>query len=139
MPETAWFKLCGQCRCFGNSPVSNGALSQSFQFLCGGDADVWSFVVVGPPLYGKLLRLLNAFDDMLVEPFISDGAIIAFDIRILSWPARLDVRQGDVLGCSQFHPFATAAFWAIIDSDHKRLTAPYYDLVQTADHTLGGQ
>ena len=70
-----------------------------FQFLCGylaTDAHVRAVVVVSPePLRGVILCLLDAFDDVLVEPFMPDGAVVALDLGVLLGLARLDVLNSD--------------------------------------------
>ena len=48
------------------------------------DAHIGPFVVIRPrPLRGEFLGLVDAFDDVLIEPFMPDGAVIALDIGIL--------------------------------------------------------
>lgn len=57
-----------------NDLCTKGTLSCPIrdQYLCGCDAavaHVWAAVGVGPePLRGEVLSLLEAFDDVLVEP-----------------------------------------------------------------------
>jgi hypothetical protein len=48
-------------------------------------------------LGGKVLGLLDAVDDVLVQPLVPDCAVIALDIGILLRLTRLDVRQGDAV------------------------------------------
>jgi hypothetical protein len=63
----------------GNPPIltrgSAVEFTRHFQFLCGRyapDAHVGPFVVVGPePLCSEFLRFLDAFNDVLVKPFMS--------------------------------------------------------------------
>ena len=51
-----------------------------------------ALVVVDPnPVCRKVLHLLDAAPDVLVQPVIPDSAVIAFDICVLLWFARLDV------------------------------------------------
>ena len=45
-----------------------------------------------------MLRLLDCFDDILIEPFMPNGSIIAFDISILLRLARLDMLDRSARG-----------------------------------------
>jgi hypothetical protein len=59
-----------------------------FQFHGGCDAPdvahVRAAVVVGPgPLRGEVLSLPDGFDDVLIEPFMQDGAVVALDVGVL--------------------------------------------------------
>ena len=44
---------------------------------------------------GVILCLLDGFDDVLVEPFVPDGAVVALDVSVLLGLAGLDVLDGD--------------------------------------------
>jgi hypothetical protein len=44
-----------------------------------------------------VLGLLNAVDDVLVQPFVPDRAIAAIDVSVLLRLIWLDVRQGDAV------------------------------------------
>jgi hypothetical protein len=44
-----------------------------------------------------VLSLFDAVDDVLVEPFLPDGAVIALDVGILLRLTGLDVCQGDAV------------------------------------------
>jgi hypothetical protein len=55
-------------------------------------------MVVGPePLGGNLLRLLDAFENVQVQPFVPNRPVVALDVGVLLGLAGLDVRQGDAL------------------------------------------
>ena len=68
-----------------------------------------------------------------------NGAVVALDIGILLWLARLDVVQGDALVLSPFHQLATDLLRTVVHPNGIWLAAPFNDLVQAADHTLGGK
>ncbi len=57
--------------------------------MCGCDAanaHVRAVVVVSPELLcGVVLCLLDAFDDVLIDPFVADGVVVALDIGVLLW------------------------------------------------------
>jgi len=54
-------------------------------------------LLLGPePFRGEVLCLLDAFDDMLVQPFMADRSVVALEIRVLLRLARLDVLDADV-------------------------------------------
>jgi hypothetical protein len=82
-----------------------------FQFLCGcyaADAHVRAVVVASPsPLRGVILRLLDAFDDLLVQPFVPNGAVVALDTGVLLGLAGLD---GNPMFLSPFHQRFTDVF-----------------------------
>ena len=82
-----------------NPPISNGLGSSSsrghVQFLGGSDTAVThilAIIVVSPELlHGEVLRLLDAFNDVLVQPLVSDGAVVALDVGVLLRLTRLDM------------------------------------------------
>ena len=44
-----------------------------------------------------ILSLLDAFNDVLVQPFVPDGAVAAFDVGVLLRLSGLDVLDGNPL------------------------------------------
>ena len=68
-----------------------------------------------------MLRLLDCFDDILIEPFMPNGSIIAFDISILLRLARLDMLDRDVAALGPFQKLATDVFRAVVDPNACRL------------------
>jgi hypothetical protein len=79
------------------------------------------------------------FDDVLVEPFMSDGAVVALDIGILLRLSGRDVAQGNSLRFGSSNQFATDIFRSIIHTNGERFAAPLDDLVQTADDAFSRQ
>ena len=86
---------------------------------------------------GEVLGLLYAFDDVLVEPLMPDGAIVALDIgprHCLSdqWRsngsmlglAGLDMLHGNPLFFGPFQQLFTDVFRAIVDPYGARLAPP---------------
>lgn len=63
------------------------------QFHCRGntaDAHIWAVIVVCPePLLGRVLSLLDALDEVLVQPFVPDRAIVALKEGVLLRQTRL--------------------------------------------------
>jgi hypothetical protein len=56
------------------------------------DANIRATVVVSPePLCGEVLGLLNAVDDVIIPPFMPDGAVVALDVGVLLGLTGLDV------------------------------------------------
>jgi hypothetical protein len=49
-----------------------------------------------------MLGLLNDVDDVSVQPFVPDGAVVALNVGVLLRLTRLDVRQDDALFLSPF-------------------------------------
>lgn len=56
-----------------------------------------------------MLCLLDCFDDILIEPFMPNGTIIAFDISILLRLARLDMLDRDVAALGPFQKLVTCS------------------------------
>jgi len=104
------------------------------------DRDVRAVVVISPkPLCGVTLRLLYAFDDVLIQPLVPDGAVVRLDVSVLRWLAGLDVLDGNPMFLSPFRQLFADVFRAIVDPDGSRLAAPFDNPFQTADHPLGRQ
>ena len=83
-----------------------------------------------------MLRLLDCFDDILIEPFMPNGSSIAFDISILLRLARLDMLDRDVAALGPFQKLVTDVFRAVVDPNACWLAAPFDDLVQAPDDAL---
>ena len=62
-----------------------------------------------------ILSLLDAFDDVLVEPFMSDGAVVALDIGVLLGLSGLDVQDGNPMFLGPDQQLFTDVFRAIVD------------------------
>ncbi len=63
-----------------------------------------------------ILCLLDAIDDLLIEPIMPDCAVVALDLGVLLWLAGLDFQNGDApfLGLSWKLPtdvFQAVACW----------------------------
>ena len=84
-----------------------------------------------------MLGLLDAFDDVLVEPLLPDSAVVTLDISVLLRLAGLDMLDGysQFLGPDQ--KLATDVFWAVINPNGALLAAPFDDPVQTANDPFG--
>lgn len=82
---------------------------------------------------------LDAFDDMLVQPFMVDRSVVAFDIGVLLWLAWLDVPDADVVRLSPRYQLAADIFGAVIDTNTCRFAPLFTNPVQAADHALGRQ
>ena len=88
----------------GNPPIFNGVhlyyLCGHFQFHAGcnaANAHVRAVVVVSPePLRGVILGLLDGFDDVLADPFVPDGAVVARDVGVLLRLVGLAALEGDL-------------------------------------------
>ncbi len=72
-----------------------------------------------------ILSLLNTFDDVLVEPFVPDGAVVALDICVLLGLTRLDMLDGDAPFLGPDQQLATDVFRAVIDPYGAWLAAPF--------------
>jgi hypothetical protein len=54
--------------------------------------------------------------DVLVEPFMRDGVVVAFDVGVLLWLSELDVLDGNSLLLCPFQQLAADVFRAITPS-----------------------
>ena len=77
-----------------------------------------------------ILSLLDAFDDVLVQPFVPNRPVVALDVSVLLGLAWLDVLDGNPMFLSPFSQRFTDVFGAIVDPDRARLAAPFYDPVE---------
>ena len=84
-----------------------------------------------------MLGLLDAFDDVLVEPLLPDSAVVTLDIGVLLRLAGLDMLDGysQFLGPDQ--KLATDVFWAVINPSGW-LAAPLDDAFQAANDPFCG-
>jgi len=64
-----------------------------------------------------ILGLLGTFDDVLVEPFVPDSAVVSLDIGVLLWLAGLDVLDCDPPFLGPFQQLATDVFRAVTPSE----------------------
>ena len=78
----------------------------------------------GPPL---------SFQRCSDQPFMSNCAVVSFDIGVLLRLAGLDVLDVDAHIFRPCHQLATDVFRAIIDPDCRQLPAPFDDPVQGAN------
>ena len=72
-----------------------------------------------------ILGLLDGFDDVLVQPFVSDGAVVTLDIDVLLRLAGLDVLDGDAPLFGPDQQLATDVFRAVVDPYRPWLPAPF--------------
>ena len=80
-----------------------------------------------------MLGLLDAFDDVLVKPFMPDGSVITLEICVLLGPARLDMLDLDVPLLGPFKKLLTDLFWAVVHPYALRLAPPFDDPVKAPD------
>ena len=112
-------------RCFGNPPIFNGAhpydFRDCFQFHGGGyaaDGHIGPVIVICPePFCGLILSLLYRFKDILVQPFVPNRAVVAFDIGVLLGLAGLDVFDGDTTPRCPLYQQAADIFGAVTPSE----------------------
>ena len=79
---------------------------------------------------GVILCLLDGFDDVLVEPFVPDGAVVSLDVGVLLRLAWLDVLDRNPMFFSPFSQGFADVFGAIVDPDRARLAPPFDDAVE---------
>ena len=82
---------------------------------------------------------LYGLKDILIQPLVTNGAVIAFDVRVLLGLARLDVFKPDVALLGPSHQRATDIFRTVLDTYRLRLTAPFNDLVRAAHNPFSRQ
>jgi hypothetical protein len=85
-------------------------------------------LILGIPLAGRRLAAvavkLDAFDDVLVQPFMPNRAVVALDLGVLMGLAGMDVEDGNSLSLSPFRQLFIDIFRAIIDQNAARLATP---------------
>lgn len=86
-----------------------------------------------------ILSLLDAFNDVLVQPFMSNGAVVAFDIGVLLRLTGLDVLYGNPMFLGPFHQFFADVFGAVVDPYGAGLATPFDDAVEAPYDALGWQ
>lgn len=114
---------------FGRSTARQGIAQQCTKGI----------VVCPEPLCGEVLYLLYVFDDVLVEPFVPDCAVVSLDVGVLLRFSGLDVLDGDTLLLSPFHELTTDIFRAIVHTNSARFSAPFDDTFQAPDDPFGWQ
>jgi hypothetical protein len=77
-----------------------------------------------------ILCLLDAFDDVLVQPFMSNRPVVALDICVLLGLPRLDVLDGDTLLLSPYSQLFADVFGPVIHPDRAWLSPPFYDAIK---------
>lgn len=87
--------LCG-CNAV-DSPLPDNGLRANYE------RDFRAVDVVSPvSLRGVILGLFDGFDDAMVEPYMSDGAVVALDVVVRLWPPGLGKLESDPLFLGQF-------------------------------------
>lgn len=120
--------------------VNGGRSSSYYQFLprCySGKGHIESFVVVSrKPLCRVLLHLLNTVKQILVQPVVTNSAIVALHIPIFLRVARLNttVLYAELFGpCSQN---TTDVFRAVVTPNAIRRGPPLNRLIERAPNPL---
>jgi len=72
-----------------------------------------------------VLCLLDGFDDVLVEPFMPDRAVVTLDVGVLLWLAGLDWLDGYAAFLGPDQQLATDVFRAVIDPNCAGFAAPF--------------
>lgn len=94
--------------------------------------------VVSPePLRGEALDLLYVFDDVLIQSFIPDRAVIALDVSVLLGLSGLDILDRNPMFFCPFQQFSTIIFRAIINPNCSWFSTSFDDPVQAADDPFG--
>ena len=83
-----------------------------------------------------MLCLLDGFDNVLIQPFMPNRSIIAFDIRILLWLSRLDMLDRDFVLFSPLQQLAAHVFRSVINPNAFWSSPPLDDPVQAPDDAL---
>lgn len=104
------------------------------------DAHVRAVVVVSPePLRSEVLGLLDGFNDVLVEPFVPNGAVVSLDVGVLLRLAGMDVLDRDALFLSPDQQLATDVFRAVVDPYGAGFSALFNDPIKAPYHPFGWQ
>ncbi len=71
-----------------------------------------------------VLGFLDRFDDVLVKPFVSDGAVVTLDIGVLLRLSWLDMLDDNPVFLSPNQQLTTDVFRAVVDPYGAGLAAP---------------
>ena len=100
-------------------------------------------MILGLPLAGRQLPAitvrLDPFDNVLVEPFVPNGAVVALDTGVLLGLSGLDMLDGNPMFLGPFRQLSTDVFRAIVHPNGAGLSAPFNDAVKAPDDSFGGQ
>ena len=88
---------------------------------------------------GEVLGRLDVFNDVLIQPFVPDRAVVALDAGVLLGLSGLDMLDGNPLPRRPFHQFDADVFRAIVDTNDAWFAAPFDDAFEAANDPLGGQ
>ena len=98
-------------------------------------AHVLAFVFVGPePTDGKVLDFIDAGEQVLIQPVIPHGAVVAFDIGMLLGLAGLEVGDRDALGLGPVGHELAEVFGAMVAADRPGFASPGHELIERPDH-----
>jgi len=100
-------------------------------------------VILGLPLAGRRLPAiavrLDAFDDVLVEPFMPNRAVVALDVGVLLWLSGLDALDSISLFLIPYQQLATDVLRSVVDLYGAWLAAPLDDPIEASGDAFGGQ
>ena len=85
---------------------------------------------------GLVLCRLDSFRDVLASPFITNGAVVTFDICIVLWVHWLSVFQPHTLRVNPSHQRFSGVFWAVTNTNSFRFATPFNDLIETSHDAL---
>ena len=86
-----------------------------------------------------MLCLLDAFDNVLIQPFMPNRSVIALNIRIVLRLSRLDMLDRDVVLFSPLQQLAANVLRSVINPNAFWSTPPLDDPVQASDNPLSRQ
>src|SRR5579863_632263 len=95
-------------------------------------------VIVVPPRFDDLTRFSQAREHVLVEAFVAQLAVEAFDECVLDRLARLNVVPPDAVGCPSEHCH-TGKFCSIIADNHPGRDPLEGDAVELTHHSNSTQ
>ena len=77
----------------------------------------------------KILDLVQRIEQVMGQPIVAYGAVIALHIGVLLRLSRLDKRDLDAMFCSPRLGGLADVFRAVVAADHAGLAAPFDQLV----------
>ena len=87
-------------------------------------------VVVAPPCFDRFSCMSEAAEEMLIEAFVSQPAVEAFDEPVLHGLARLNVMPFDLALLLLLKNGVRCQLRAVVADDHARVAAPFGDAVK---------
>jgi len=97
-------------------------------------------VIVGPqPAGGKFLDLVERFKEMVSQPIVAHGPVVALHVSVLLRLTWLDEVDADSASGGPGQRHGADVLWAVVAADRVRFATPFDNPVQRSDDAFGWQ